>query len=393
MIFDTEPAAERAPEVFRRAFGTEPHVLALAPGRVNLIGEHVDYNGGIVLPVAIDRYVAVAARWRKAIRIRMLAVDRATDDEFRIDTAPARGEGWARYARGIATLLVRAGYPIPGADIAFAGDVPIEVGLASSAALVVATAKALLALAGVEVEPATLAEICRRAEAEWVGVRCGIMDPFIALHGRAGHALLLDCRTLDHYHLRLPDHVRLVATDSGVPRALRNSEYNQRRTECRLAAIRLGVPDLRDISLEDLERRGHTLAEPLFRRARHVVREIERARLAAAALEVGDVHALGRLMNESHVSLRDDLDVSTPELDTLVRLANEVPGVYGSRLCGAGFGGCTVSLVDADAVKDFARHVTRCYRRATGGEATVYVLSAGDGARWEKLAEWKSGGA
>jgi len=393
VITGAVPAAERAPAVFRRTFGTEPHVLALAPGRVNLIGEHVDYNGGIVLPAAIDRYVAVAARWRKAIRIRVLAVDRAMDDEFRIDTAPARGEDWARYARGIATLLVRAGYPIPGADIAFAGDVPAGAGLASSAALVVAIAKALLALAEVEVEPAALAEICRRAEAEWVGVRCGIMDPFVALHGRAGHALLLDCRTLDHYHLRLPDDVRLVATDSGVERALRDSDYNQRRTECRLAAIRLGVTDLRDISLEDLERRGHTLAEPLFRRARHVVREIERARLAAAALEAGDLHALGRLMNESHASLRDDLEVSTPELDTLVRLANEVRGVYGSRLCGAGFGGCTISLVAADAVKEFAQHVTQGYRRATGGEATVYALSPGDGARWEKLAEWKTSGA
>lgn len=391
MNIATEPAAERAPEVFRRAFGTEPHVLGLAPGRVNLIGEHVDYNGGIVLPAAIDRHVAVAARWRKAIRMRVLAVDRAADDEFRIDTAPARGEGWARYVRGVTTLLVRAGYPIPGADIAFAGDVPVGSGLASSAALVVATAKALLALAEVDVEPATLAEICRRAEAEWVGVRCGIMDPFAVLHGRAGHAVLLDCRSLEHHHLRLPAGVRLVATDSGMQRALRDSAYNQRRTECRLAAIKLGVTDLRDISFEDLERRGHTLPEPLGRRARHVVREIERTRLAAAALDAGDILSLGRLMAESHASLRDDLEVSTPELETLVRLANEVHGVYGSRLCGAGFGGCTLSLVADDAVKEFKRHVTQGYRKATGNEATIHVLAAGDGARWEKLAEWKGG--
>src|SRR5690606_6494086 len=202
---------------------------------------------------------------------------------------------------------------------------------------------------------------------------------------------LLDCRSLEHRHIRLPAGIRLVATDTGIQRALRDSAYNQRRTECRLAAIRLGVTDLRDITLEDLERRGHTLADPLGRRARHVVREIERTRLAAAALEAGDILSLGRLMAESHASLRDDLEVSTPELETLVRLANEIHGVYGSRLCGAGFGGCTISLVAEDVVPEFTRHVRRGYLAETGNEATVHVLAAGDGAGWEKLAEWKGG--
>ncbi|HEX6939461.1 MAG TPA: galactokinase [Longimicrobiales bacterium] len=373
------PAAGRARTAFRAAFGGEPDVLARAPGRVNLIGEHVDYNGGCVLPVAIDRDVVVAARRRPDRRILAVAADLRGEDAFALDGLTEAGAGWARYVRGVAALLEASGVRLRGAELAIAGDVPAGAGLSSSAALEVACATALLGIAGASIDGPELASLCRRAEIEWAGVQCGIMDPFVSALGRADHALFLDCRSLEHRHIAIPPGVRVIATDSGVRRQLRHSAFNDRVRETREAARLLGVPELRDIDAAEFERREAELPEPLRRRARHVVREIERTRAAARALRAGDLARFGQLLAESHASARDDYEVSVAELDALVAAAS-IDGVYGTRLSGAGFGGCTVSVVAEEAVAEFIRRVPATYRAATGRTATVHVCRAAAGA-------------
>ncbi|MEJ2185872.1 MAG: galactokinase [Gemmatimonadota bacterium] len=371
-------AATRATHAFREAFG-EPAVVARGPGRINLIGEHVDYSGGLVLPVAIDLDVVAAARPRTDGRAHVVAADLGAEDTFDLETA-ARGDGFGSYVRGVAHLLREAGVPVPGFDMALAGDVPRGGGMSSSAALEVASATALLALAGARMDGVQLARLCRQAETEWAGVSCGIMDQIIAVLGRAGHGLLVDTRTLAYRYPPLPPSVRVIATDSGVRRDLRDSQYNDRVAATRRAADLLGVSELGDIAPDAFQMRAHELPEPVLRRARHVVTEIQRTRSAARAFGEGWIDEAGRLMNASHDSLRDDFDVSTPELDALVAAARRVDGVYGSRLTGAGWGGCTVSLVRDTAVDEFLRRVPADYREATGRDAVVYVLEAVDGA-------------
>lgn len=375
---DRPGAAARATDAFRAAFGA-PTVVARGPGRINLIGEHVDYSGGLVLPAAVDLDVVVAARARSDARAHVIAADLDAEDRFRLD-ATSRGDGWVSYVRGVAHLLRDAGVPVPGFDMALAGDVPRGGGMSSSAALEVAAATALLALAGGAMDGVRLAQLCRRAETEWAGVSCGIMDQLIAVLGRAGNALLVDTRTLAYRHVPLPPTVRVIAVDSGVRRDLRESRYNDRVASTRQAAGLLGVTRLGDVTPDSFERRAADLPEPVLRRARHVVTEIQRTRDAAHALAHGHVDEAGRLMNASHESLRDDFEVSTPELDALVAAARRVDGVYGSRLTGAGWGGCTVSLVRDAAVEEFLSRVPVDYREATGRDAVVYVLSAVDGA-------------
>lgn len=375
---DHPNAAARATDAFRTAFG-DPAVVARGPGRINLIGEHVDYSGGLVLPVAIDMDVVVAARARTDARAHVIAADLGAEDDFRLDTT-SRGEGWVSYVRGVAHLLRDAGVPVPGFDMALAGDVPRGGGMSSSAALEVATATALLALAGGTVDGVRLAQLCRRAETEWAGVSCGIMDQLIAVLGQTDHALLVDTRTLAYRHVPLPPSVRVIAVDSGVRRDLRESQYNDRVASTRQAAGLLGVAQLGDVTPDVFERAAADLPEPVRRRARHVVTEIQRTRSAARALADGRIDEAGRLMNASHESLRSDFEVSTPELDALVAAARHVNGVYGSRLTGAGWGGCTVSLVQEGAVEEFLNRVPADYRQATGRDAVVYVLNAVDGA-------------
>ncbi len=373
------PAAARARAAFHATFDGEPDIVARAPGRVNLIGAHVDYNGGFVLPVAIDRDVVVAARRREDRRVLAVAADFRGRDAFALDGLEHAGTGWAAYVRGVAALLEAAGTRLAGAEIAIAGDVPAGAGLSSSAALEVACASALLALAGRSIAFPELAGLCRRAEVEWAGVHCGIMDPFVAALGRADHALFLDCRSLEYRHIPVPAGARVIATDSGVRRQLQRSAFNDRVRETREAAARLGIVELRDISPVAFDRRAPELPEPLRRRARHVVHEIERTRLAARALEDRDLARFGALMAESHASARDDYEVSVPELDALVAAATTVDGVYGTRLSGGGFGGCTVSIVAGEAVADFLRTVPEAYRAATGRTANVHVCRAGAG--------------
>ncbi len=380
-----QPARRRAQRVFREVYGAMPDVNARAPGRVNLIGEHVDYNDGLVLPAAIDRDVAAALRGRADREVLVVAADLRQSDRFSLDTlhtmtGSSRGLGWRAFVRGVVALLLERGVRLPGAELVIAGDIPRGAGLASSAALELSVTAGLLTLAGATLPRVEMALIGHRAETLWAGVNCGIMDQFVAALGRQEHCIFLDCRSLDYRQVPLPADVRLVATDSGVRRAIRDSAYNRRVKECRDACALLGIASLRDIDADELTEAEPSLPESVRRRARHVVDEIARTYEAALALAAGDVARVGILMNASHASLSTLYQVSMPELDALAEIERVRPGVYGSRLIGAGFGGCTLSLVEAGAVDAFAREVPAAYRAATGGAATVHVFATGDGA-------------
>jgi len=367
---------------FRREFGREPR-LCRAPGRVNLIGEHTDYNDGFVLPAALElsTWVAAAPRADRLLRVRSLRGGGLV--EFDMDEpAPQPRHDWSDYVRGVAVMLERSGVRLRGADLLIDGDVP--VGLSSSAALEVSVGYALLDGAGHAIDLTELALQCQRAENEFVGMRCGIMDQFIACHGAAAHALLLDCRSLEFRLVPIDPAVRVVICDSMVRHALAGGEYNLRRQECErgvalLAPLLPGIRALRDVSAAQLAAHADALPALTLRRCRHVVTENERVLRAAAALEAGRVEEFGRLMNESHRSMRDDYEISCPELDVLVELAWREAGVLGSRMTGGGFGGSTVSMVRADAVEPFRASIAAEYRAATGHVPDIFICSPGDG--------------
>ena len=380
---------ERATHVrrlFTEEFGVAPDVIARAPGRVNLIGEHTDYNDGFVFPVAINRDVYVAARATRDGRARLYAANFRRRTEFPLeDIRHHPSERWSHYERGVVLMLQRAGHAVGGFQAAIDGDVPSGAGLSSSAAVEVATATALKALFGLKLDLVQMAVLCQKAENEFVGVNSGIMDQFISALGRRGAALLVDCRSLEHRHVPLAGDVQIVVADTAVKRGLVDSEYNSRRAECeeavRLLAARLpGVRALRDVSLADFEPLAGELPDVVRRRARHVISENERVLESVRALEAGDLSTFGRLMYESHASLRDDYQVTVPQLDVLVDAARNVPGMLGSRMTGAGFGGCTVSLMETGAVDEFLRLVPDHYRRQTGIDPRVYVCQVVDGA-------------
>jgi galactokinase len=370
---------------FKHYYGIHPHLIVCAPGRVNLIGEHTDYNDGFVLPVAIDRATYVAARPRDDDRIRLVAADIPDEDDFALDAIEhSAAHPWSNYIRGVAKALVAASHPLGGANLLIASDVPRGAGLSSSAALEVAAGYAFQLLNKLNILGEELALLAQGAENTFVGVQCGIMDQFISALGRADHALLLDCRDLSYRLVPLPTTAAIVVCDSHVERTLAGSAYNQRRAEC-AEAVRLfkqwypKISALRDISVEQFRRHEADLPEPMLSRARHVISENDRTVRGAGALEAGDVAAFGALMDESHRSLRDDYQVSIPDLDVLVEAARRVPGCYGARLTGAGFGGCTVNLVEASAVEQFQRDIAAAYRAAPGRDATIYVCHASDG--------------
>jgi galactokinase len=384
-----ERTAERAAkirQVFRQEYGADPDVIARAPGRVNLIGEHTDYNDGFVFPVAIDRDVFVAARATTDDRVRLYAANFKRRTEFPLgDVRHYPPERWSHYERGVVLMLQRDGHRIGGFQAAIEGDVPSGAGLSSSAAVEVATATALKALFGLDVDPVHLAVLCQRAENEFVGVNSGIMDQFISALGAREAALFIDCRSLEYRHVPIKGDVQIVVADTSVKRGLVDSEYNTRRTECETAVRLLGerlpnVRALRDVTLAQFERYQDQLPEVVRRRARHVISENERVEQSVSALDAGDLETFGRLMYESHESLHDDYQVTIPQLDALVGAARDVPGVLGARMTGAGFGGCTVNLVRTDAVDAFLNVVPERYRRETGLDPRVYVCQVVDGA-------------
>jgi galactokinase len=363
---------------FLQRFGREPALVAKAPGRVNLIGEHTDYNEGFVLPVAIDRTIRVAAAPAAGKTVRVHAAAYDARDEWRIDAPRRTGRReWRDFVRGVAWALQDAGHQLYGVDLAIDGNLPRGAGLSSSAALEVAVGGALCAVSGVEIQPEPLALLCQRAESQFVGVQCGIMDQLAAACSRAGHALLIDCRSLELDYIPLPNDITIIVVDSKSRRALGETAYNERQEECVGAARALGAESLRDAAIADVQR----LPEPLKRRARHVVSENRRVLDAVEALRQGNPHRLGELMYESHASLRDDFEVSTDELDLLVELASRIDGVVGARLTGAGFGGCTVNLVERDAAERFEEGIVAQYREATGLLVDLVLCHAVDGLR------------
>lgn len=299
------------------------------------------------------------------------------------DSDPTPRSHWSDYVIGVAVMLQRAGYALKGAKLRIRGEVPVGSGLSSSAALEVSSACALVANSGHNIDRAELAKLCRQAENEYVGARVGIMDQFVSLHGRAKMALLLDCRSLEYKLLPLSEEAQIVVCDTMVKHELASSEYNQRRAECEagvkhLAASLPNVTALRDVTLDQLEKYGNDLTEVIFKRCRHVISENARVLEAAKALEKGDLKAFGELMRESHHSLRDDYEVSCRELDLMVELADEVDGVYGARMTGGGFGGCTVNLVAKDHVDEFKRQVASGYERATKLNPDIFVCKPAD---------------
>ena len=373
---------ERVTRSFSEAFGAPPEMFVAAPGRVNLIGEHTDYNDGFVLPAAIDRRVLMAVSPRNDQHVRLVAAEFGSRTAFTLDRiVPDDTHRWSNYQRGVAWALREAGYPLKGMNVALTSDVPVGSGLSSSAAVEVAMAYAFQVIGGFDLDGVTRALLCQKAENDFVGMNCGIMDQFIVSLGQRGHALLIDCRSLEYTPVPIPSGCDVVICDTKKRRGLVDSEYNRRREECERGAAILGVKALRDVSLNELVSRRADMDETTFRRCHHVVSENERTVEAVSTLRTGDLKRFGELMNASHVSLRDDYEVSCAELDAMVSAALAQEGTLGARMTGAGFGGCTVSLVDAAHTEAFVQNVRQSYIRAVGVIPDIYVCQAEDGVR------------
>jgi len=369
---------------FERTFGERPSVFR-APGRVNLIGEHTDYNDGFVMPAAIDSYAWVAIAPRKDSKLVAISGEFPEKLEADLhDTTRPRTDNWTDYVWGVATCLNHAGFSTNGASLLIHGDVPIGAGLSSSAALEVAAGFALLTSSDRQIDLLQLAAICQRAENEYVGARCGIMDQFIACHGRTDRALMLDCRSLEYKYLPLPPELSVVICNTRVKHRVAGREYNQRRAECEegVRLLRQWLPNvraLRDVTPQQFRAYSDRLPPTISKRCQHVVSENARVVEAASALTSGKLARLGDLMHASHVSLRDDFEVSCPELDGMVELALAQSGVVGARMTGGGFGGCTVNLVRNAHVADFRSVVETGYEKQFGVTPDIYVTSASAG--------------
>lgn len=375
-------------DLFVERFGMPPTAVAGGPGRVNLIGEHTDYNDGFVLPVALKRDVRIVFRPRADRHVRIYSVEYDGFFEFDLDqTAYDKQTLWANYMQGVVWALLEAGATLTGIDAIVSGNVPKASGLSSSAALEIAMANALL-YASHEQETLSgpqVAQIAQRAENQFVGVNCGIMDQFISMLGQENHALLIDCRSLEYELVPMPENASLVIGNTKASRSLAGSAYNQRRKQCEegVAILQRVLPEiqaLRDVSSAQLEEHKALLSPVVYRRCRHVITENERVMQTIAALRRGDLREVGRLMNASHDSLRDDYEVSSEALDIMVEAMRSTPGCYGARLTGAGFGGCTVALVEPGNEQTIADAIYEQYPKATNIWPEVYTTHAGSGA-------------
>lgn len=386
--------------IFTERFGVAPDLFVHAPGRVNLLGEHVDYNDGPVLPAAIDRAVHLAATSQEKPIIDLFALDLGEQVSIRLADLPRKSDlnghpipAWAQYPAGVAWALLEGGFRVGGLRAVYTSDIPIGAGLSSSAAVEVAFALAWQAIGGWSADRMTLAKLCQRAENEYVGVACGLMDQFASLHGVADHVLYFDTRSLEWEALPLPGDTALVIADSGIRRSLAapggtegspDSAYNERRAACTEAVERLRaylphIQALRDVSPVEFAAYSEFLPPLIRRRAEHVVKEIARVNSAVVALRTGNQRSFGALMYSSHASLRDLYEVSTPELDALVEIARTLPGCIGARLTGAGFGGCTINLVAKDLAEPFIHALGYGYRQRTGMHARIYLCQASHG--------------
>jgi len=371
---------------FKARFGTSASVYR-APGRVNLIGEHTDYNEGFVLPAAIGFSCWVGIAPRKDRKLVLYSGNLGEGREADLDNLGNRGSGhWSDYPIGVAWALQEAGYRLRGGDLYISGDVPLGAGLSSSAAIEVSTGYALLSAAGHAIDRTKLAVLCQRAENEFVGARVGIMDQFVSCHGQAGHALLIDCRSLEYRAQKLPAKVKLVICNTMVKHKLQaGGEYNVRRAECEEAVRKLSaalpeIRSLRDVNMEQLAQNRNLLSDTLYRRCRHIISENRRVQDVAELFEHGQVDGLRELMAASHTSMRDDYEISCRELDVMVEIAERQRGVYGARMTGGGFGGCTINLVGAGQAGEFQARVSADYEAAIGLRPDIYICEASQGA-------------
>jgi galactokinase len=373
-------------ERFRGLYGNEPSIVVTAPGRVNLIGEHTDYNQGFVLPFAIDRSIMIAASNRDDDQIHIHTVDLQSSISSSFSHLTFDSESlWSNYAIGVAAIFRRNGYALRGANFCLRGNIPIAAGLSSSAAIEVASAFALNHLNNLSISIIDLIKVAHAAETDFVGVHCGIMDQFVSVMGTKDHALFLDCRSLEYQHLPFPRGIRVIVCDTGVRRELARSAYNQRQAECGEAVCQLSkqfpkITSLRDVTREQLSSAERALAPILWKRVLHVVSENERVLMSVEAMKRNDLLLLGSLMTRSHESLRDNFEVSCKELDSFVEIALDTDGVYGARMTGAGFGGSAICLVADTGVDDLIEHLRTEYPRRAGRSLTVYLSSPSDGA-------------
>jgi galactokinase len=370
---------------FQTEFGAQPNIFS-APGRVNLIGEHTDYNDGFVLPSAIGFYTHVAISPRSDCKLVLRSMEFVDSFEFDLEHMPSQRIGsWCDYVLGVALVLRQVGSGSGGANLLVHGEVPIGAGLSSSASIEVASAMALQSLSPNKIPITDVPRLCQKAENEFVGARVGIMDQFVSCLGKAGHALLLDCRSLAFELVPIPPDVKLVVCNTMVKHELSGGEYNQRREQCEqgvriLSQYFPGVKALRDVSIDQLRNYARALPPIIYNRCRHVVEENQRVQQTVQAFRSGDLNGVGKLMRESHASLRDLYEVSCRELDIMVASAEDMPGFYGGRMTGGGFGGCTVNLVAATHAENFRREVGARYQRETGISPEIYVCSSANGA-------------
>ncbi len=365
---------------FQQCYGESPIIIVRAPGRVNLIGEHTDYNDGFVLPMAIDRAAWIALRPRTDNRVVVYSPYFKQTVTFSLDDFGTAKSGWIEYIRGMAWALKENGYDLRGWDGIMIGDVPVGAGLSSSAALELATGRAFATLSDIQWNPADMARLGQKTENHWVGVNSGIMDQMISAAGQHDHALLIDCRSLDSTLVPLPHDTSVVVLDTATRRGLGDTAYNERRAQCEAAASFFGVKALRDVSLEQFNEKSLLLDEIVRKRARHVITENDRTLRAVEAMHRNDAVEMGKLMQASHTSLRDDFEVSSNALNAIVECAMQESSCYGARMTGGGFGGCAVALVQASDSDIFATHVSETYLNRTGLHASIYVCQASNGA-------------
>ena len=376
--------ASRLAQSFSARYRSAPRIFR-APGRVNLIGEHTDYNDGFVLPAAIDLYTwtAIAPGLSHNLRVFSENLNESSELDLR-DSNPQPKDHWSDYVLGVALMLRKAGVPVSGADIAVHSNVPSGAGLSSSAALEVSVASALLALSGHPLSLVEVAKLCQRAENEFVGARVGIMDQFASCFGSVDHAIVLDCRSLEYKRLPLPPGVQMVICNTMVKHGHSGGEYNDRRAQCEQGVQLLKkyfplIRALRDVSPAQLQSHRSDLSDLIYRRCHHVISENDRVLRTVSALQDGDLPTVGRCMAESHLSLKNDYEVSSRELDIMVEIATGKSGVIGSRMTGGGFGGCTINLVRAENVEAFKKNVAVEYKHATQLDPEIYVSRAGAG--------------
>jgi galactokinase len=363
---------------FKELYGERP-MLFRSPGRVNLIGEHTDYNEGFVLPAAVDKAIYLALSPRKDGKCFLFASDLSQSHDFQVNELAKSEKRWPNYIMGVVDQIQKAGYTIPGFNCVFGGDIPIGAGMSSSAAIEAGLAFALNEIFGFGIDRLDLVKLSQKAENEFVGVRCGIMDQFINIFGKPKKVLKLDCRSLEYTYFPFErEDLKIVLCDTQAPRALASSEYNIRRQQCEsgvklLQKYDVSIKSLRDVSSQLLEAHKQEFEPIIYKRCDYVIRENLRVETACKDLERGDFRSFGQRMYGSHAGLRDDYEVSSKELDILVEAASEVDGVLGARLMGAGFGGCTINLVEEEAVENFSEKVSTAYLNRTGRESKIYI--------------------